>query len=193
LAWQREGRWDYEGKYWTFRDVAIEPAPIQKPPPLWIGASSRPSIAAAGARNFNLLLDQAASFETIGERVAAYKNALAAGGQPWEPKRVALTRSLIITKEKDEAWERSIARRQAARERLRELIFAPDDPRLARPEDLPTGNLYYDDHRMSTEQSAIMGTPNECIEKLKYLAELGVEPMGSVRTSRWYQGAAIIP
>ncbi len=175
LAWTSEERFDYDGKYWHFRDVVVEPEPIQKPPALWVGASSLGSIKKAAENGLNLLLDQAGSFELTAQRLATYRDAAKAAGQPYTPDNVAVTRPLQITFKKDAQWERSLAARQAARERLRELAFAPDDPRLARPEDLPTGDLFYSDLRLSTEQSSIMGTPDECIEKVRFLEDAGVE------------------
>jgi alkanesulfonate monooxygenase SsuD/methylene tetrahydromethanopterin reductase-like flavin-dependent oxidoreductase (luciferase family) len=193
MAWQSQGRWDFEGKYWNFHDVVTEPAPVQKPPPLWVAASRAASIARAAEQGFNILLDQAGSFELSAERLQQYKEALVGTGQRWRPNRVALTRPLFITKEKDEAWERSIAARKAAYERLQQVAFAPDDPRLARPEELPVmvGKALYSDHRLSTEQSAIMGTPDECIDKLKFLEECGFEqvlfnPVGGIQALRLF-------
>ena len=191
LAFNSEGRWNFEGKFWNFQDVVVEPTPTQKPMTLWVGASSQGSIVRAAKDGFNLLLDLAGSFELTANRVAWYRDALEASGQAWQPDRVALTRTLMITKEKDAAWERSIEARQAARVRLRELSFAPDDPRLARPEDLPTGDLFYSDIRLSTEESSIMGTPEDCIEKLKFLESCGVEkvlfsPVGGISGLRLF-------
>lgn len=173
-AFNNEGRWDHEGKFWKFNDVVIEPTPVQRPPALWIGASSAPSIRRAAHGGFKLLLDQAGSFELTAERVRTYREALEGSGGVWNPDDVVVTRSLMITEVKDDAWLELVASREKVRQLLRELAFAPDDPRLARPEDLPTGDLLYSDVRLSTEQSSIMGTPDECIEKLKFLEEHGV-------------------
>jgi alkanesulfonate monooxygenase SsuD/methylene tetrahydromethanopterin reductase-like flavin-dependent oxidoreductase (luciferase family) len=174
-AWANETRWDFEGRFWRFHDVVVEPRPVQQPFPLWVGASSPASITTAAEQGFNLLLDMAGSFELTGERVARYRDALTTAGHTWDPTRVALTRALFITTKKDEAWERSIESLRGFGERLRALAFDPDDPRLARPEELPTGDLFYSDFRLATEQSAIMGTPDECIETLKLLERCGVE------------------
>jgi alkanesulfonate monooxygenase SsuD/methylene tetrahydromethanopterin reductase-like flavin-dependent oxidoreductase (luciferase family) len=191
LALENRERWNFEGKYWKFTDVRAEPEPVQRPPRLWLGASSPASITRAAERGFNLLLDQAGSFDLTAQRVQNYRNALIDSGQTWDPRRVAVTRSLFITKEKDEAWERSLLARRAQREKVRKLAFAPDDPRLARPEELPTGNLLYSDHRGATEEATIMGTPDECIAKLMRLEESGVEqvlfaPGGGIEALRLF-------
>ena len=44
-AWTSTERFSYQGRFWKFDDIVVEPAPVQKPhPPLWMGAASPPSI-----------------------------------------------------------------------------------------------------------------------------------------------------
>src|SRR5947207_9376862 len=69
-AWTSDERFPHAGEYWTFENVVVEPPTAQKPhPPLWMGAGSPDSIGKVAERGYNLLLDQFASIEAIGERI----------------------------------------------------------------------------------------------------------------------------
>src|SRR5262249_5114853 len=76
-AWTSDTRWSHQGKHWQFEDVVVEPPTAQKPhPPMWMGAGSSDSIKSVAARGYGLLLDQYASVEQVGERIALYKSEL---------------------------------------------------------------------------------------------------------------------
>jgi alkanesulfonate monooxygenase SsuD/methylene tetrahydromethanopterin reductase-like flavin-dependent oxidoreductase (luciferase family) len=50
-AWAEEV-FSYQGKFWSYRDVAMWPRPVQNPPPIWIPiVSSQESIEFAASRN----------------------------------------------------------------------------------------------------------------------------------------------
>ena len=88
----------------------MEPPPHQRPhPPLWLAAGSEGSITACARRGFNLLLDQFASPQQIGERIALYRRELEAAGHVFDPMRVAVARNVFVAQdaaEKDEAIRR---------------------------------------------------------------------------------------
>src|SRR5205809_628485 len=67
-AWTSDAPWSHRGKYWQFEEVVVEPPTAQKPhPPLWMGAGSPESITKVAEQGHQLLLDQYASIEEIGE------------------------------------------------------------------------------------------------------------------------------
>src|ERR1700736_1719827 len=69
-AWTSPERFSYRGRFWKFDDIVVEPAPLQKPhPPLWMGAANPASIQRVADRGYNLLLDQYASAEALGQRI----------------------------------------------------------------------------------------------------------------------------
>src|SRR5439155_604800 len=73
-AWTSDRPWSHRGKYWQFDNVVVEPPTAQKPhPPLWMGAGRPQSIKKVAALGYNLLLDQFAPIEQIGDRIALYK------------------------------------------------------------------------------------------------------------------------
>src|SRR5919107_433668 len=56
-AWTSKGRFSYEGKWWRYDNIVVEPAPIQQPhPPFWMGAGSPESIRRAAREGYNLLI-----------------------------------------------------------------------------------------------------------------------------------------
>ena len=75
-------RFSHRGKFWQFDDIVVEPPPAQQPhPPFWVAAGSEASIRRAAKRGFNLILDQYASPEQLGQRIALYR-AERAGERP---------------------------------------------------------------------------------------------------------------
>src|SRR5579859_1220632 len=89
-AWTSNDRFSFEGKYWQYDDIIVEPPTIQKPhPPFWQGAGHPDSIRRVARRGHNLLLDQFASLEETGNRFAIYQEAMLANGFVFHPARLA--------------------------------------------------------------------------------------------------------
>jgi alkanesulfonate monooxygenase SsuD/methylene tetrahydromethanopterin reductase-like flavin-dependent oxidoreductase (luciferase family) len=96
-SWLTRSRFSHRGRFWSFQDIIVEPPPAQQPhPPLWVAAGSAASITRAAARGFNLMLDQYASVQQIGERIALYRAKCAAHGRPYDPMQVAVARQLYV-------------------------------------------------------------------------------------------------
>src|SRR5438477_10572377 len=125
-AWTSDQPWSHRGKYWQFENVAVEPPPAQKPhPPLWMGAASPESIKKVAALGYNLLLDQHASVEEIGERIALYRAEVEARGRTSDPISVGVTRSINVVRTAEEL-ERALEVRIAGRRRTARLALPPD-------------------------------------------------------------------
>ncbi|MDA0352020.1 MAG: LLM class flavin-dependent oxidoreductase [Chloroflexi bacterium] len=171
LAWGSDGRFSYHGAHWNFEDVVVEPRTVQQPhPPLWIGAGSMPSIERAAREGFRLFLDQVGSFELTAERVASYRAAREAAGLSYAPSDVAVTRALRIAHTSDDR-EQQVQRQMATLTTLAESSTATSaDGRPANPFHSPS-----EARRETAEASAILGTPDECIERLRTLEAGGVE------------------
>jgi alkanesulfonate monooxygenase SsuD/methylene tetrahydromethanopterin reductase-like flavin-dependent oxidoreductase (luciferase family) len=166
-AWTAEERFSHHGPYWHFEDIVVEPRPVQRPhPPLWVGAGRPESVREAGVQGFNLLLDQFASVEETGQRIAAYRAGVESTGATFDPHRIGLTRSLNIAM--------NHAEREAAYERRARMLLGiqklAEDPRHQSSLALPAS---YDDSRLATEESALLGTPDEIISRLRALQDLG--------------------
>ena len=87
-AFMSRERFSHRGKFWQFDDIVVEPPPAQQPhPPFWVAAGSEASIRRAAKRGFNLILDQYASPEQLGQRIALYREELEAGGRRFDPMK----------------------------------------------------------------------------------------------------------
>src|SRR5215472_6271996 len=98
-AWTSAGRFSYQGKHWNYRNIVVEPRPLQQPhPPFWMGAGSPEGIRRAGQEGYNLLLDQIAPIELTIERVATYRAEIERQGQRFDGMRVGVTRAVQIVR-----------------------------------------------------------------------------------------------
>ena len=156
-AWTTEGRFSYEGKYCKYHDIVVEPEPEQRPhPPIWMAGGSPQSIERVAASNFNLLLDQVGSMALTFERLRIYLDTLEAHGLPRNAGRVGVARGLHVVK--TEAERRvALERRAVTIKNIGELARRPGSTEAL------------------VDDGALIGTPQEIIDKLNRLAEGGVE------------------
>jgi alkanesulfonate monooxygenase SsuD/methylene tetrahydromethanopterin reductase-like flavin-dependent oxidoreductase (luciferase family) len=167
-AWTTRERFSHDGRFWHFADIVVEPPPMQRPhPPLWVAAGSEVSIRRAAARGFNLILDQYASPQALGERIRIYRAERAARGFASSPAQVAVARQLYIAR--DEADKRAALVRQAGyTQRTVDVSRAPDARRGSHV-------LAYADKAGGTEENALYGTPDEISAGLAALRDAGVD------------------
>jgi alkanesulfonate monooxygenase SsuD/methylene tetrahydromethanopterin reductase-like flavin-dependent oxidoreductase (luciferase family) len=165
-AWTAGGRFSYHGRYWCFEDIVVEPPVAQKPhPPVWMAAGSAASIRRVAERGCNLLLDQFAAPQVIGERIALFKAEVEARGRVLQPMDVVVARDVHVAKDeadKAAALERNVKSRQR--------IHA-----VARDPSRPGGShqLAYPHTPESTAAVALYGSPDEVMEKIDVLRAAG--------------------
>ena len=154
----------HRGRFFRFDAVVVEPPPHQRPhPPLWLAAGSAASISACARRGFNLLLDQFASPQQIGERIALYRRELEAAGHAFEPMRVAVARNIFVARDTAEK-QKAVERQAQIHERLLSLSRGAE----SRP---GSHILGYAD---TPETHSLIGTATEVAEGLAALEEVGV-------------------
>ena len=167
-AWTSDARWSHRGKYWQFDDVVVEPPTHQKPhPPLWMGAGRPASIKRVAERGWNLLLDQFAPFDQIGERIALFKSEVEARGRTFDPMSVAVARSVNVVLT-DAERQKALENRLAARRRVAQLAQRPDGQNKA-------SILSYADTLEASEAGTLYGSPDEIAAKVQELRDLGVD------------------
>lgn len=167
-AWTSPDRFDHHGKYWNFKNIVVEPRPVQQPhPPFWIGAGSEDGIKRAARDGYNLLLDQIAPIELIAQRVAVYRNELAARGKPFDGMRVGVTRAMQIVRNEEERQHAYGLRRKTI-QAIGGLARGPGAERYQKPESFADADI-------AKENAALIGTVDEIVDKLKQLQAGGVE------------------
>jgi alkanesulfonate monooxygenase SsuD/methylene tetrahydromethanopterin reductase-like flavin-dependent oxidoreductase (luciferase family) len=189
-AWTSRERFSHGGRYWRFNDVVVEPKPAQTPhPALWMAAGSAATIRRVAERGANLLLDQFASTQLIGERIATFKAEVEARGRAFDPMSVALARDAYVST--DEADKKAaLARAAEVRRRTIEVSRAPDHRRGS--------HILAYEHDESGNAAALYGTPDEIVRKLEDLKAVGVRYVlanfgGASRTSLQRFAREIVP
>ncbi len=181
-AWTSDQPWSHRGKYWQFDNVVVEPPTAQKPhPPLWMGAGRPESIKKVARRGYNLLLDQFAPFEQIGERIALYKAEVEALGRTYDPSTLAVARSVNVVMTEGER-QKALEARLAARLRTEALAQRPDGQNKA-------SIMSYASTIEGAEAGTLYGSPDEIAAKLQTLRDMGAEYVllncvGGARTLR---------
>ena len=180
-AWTAEGSFSHEGPFWRFKDVVVEPRPVQRPhPPFWMAAGSFESIQRAARNGFNLLLDQIAPVELSLERVQVFRDALEEAGMGRNDRQVALARSLQIAETAEEVAE-AVAIRQRVLSRIGDLARGPGSEKYADEAGIKAAGL-------AEDGSSLIGKADVIAERLRIIAEGGVDtvllidPKGEVRS-----------
>jgi alkanesulfonate monooxygenase SsuD/methylene tetrahydromethanopterin reductase-like flavin-dependent oxidoreductase (luciferase family) len=171
LAWTTENRFSHSGRFWNFAEVIIEPRHVQQPhPPLWLGAGSLASIERAARECYRLLLDQVGTFDLIAQRVATYRAAREAAGLAYAPTDIAVNRALRISRSKAD-------RNHQLERHMASLTTLTDSSAVVTTDGQPANPFYSapDARRDTAESSAIVGTLDKCIERLRTLQAGDVE------------------
>ena len=166
-AWTANGHFSHSGRFWRFEDIVVEPTPAQKPhPPLWVAAGSPASIRRAAELGCNLLLDQFATPQLLGERIALYKAEVEARGRAFDPMTVAVARDVYVAKD---AADKAAALERNAKFRRRTVEVATTPGR-------PGGShiLQYQHTAEASEAVALYGSPDEIGGRLGALRDAGV-------------------
>ena len=167
-AWTSDARFSHDGNFWQYEDIIVEPPPSQRPhPPIWIAAGKPDSIRSVAAHGCNLLLDQFASTEAVGDRVALFRAECEARGRAFDPMDVAVARNLYVARDAGDA-QAALARLAQAHAGMVALSQHPD----GRHQSHITA---YAGAPGATEASALYGTPDRIAAELEALREVGVE------------------
>lgn len=167
-SWLSRSRFSHRGRFWRFEDIVVEPPPAQEPhPPFWVAAGSEASIRRAAARGFNLMLDQYASAQQIGDRIALYRAECTEHGGPFDPMQVAVARQVYVAKDRGDA-DAALARLAKYTQRTVDVSRSPGRKGGSHV-------LAYADKAGGTEEHALYGTPDELCSKLAALNDAGAE------------------
>ncbi len=167
-AWTSNARFSHNGRFWQYEDIIVEPPPSQKPhPPVWIAAGKPESIRSVAARGCKLLLDQFASTETVGERLALFRAECEARNRTFDPMDVAVARNFYVARDAVDT-RAALARLAHAHADMVALSQHPD----GRNQSHITA---YAGAPGATEASALYGTPDQICAGLEALRAVGVQ------------------
>ncbi len=163
-AWTSDEPFSFEGRFWRYDEIVVEPPTAQKPhPPVWIAAGSAESVRRVAALGANLLLDQFASIEVIGERIALFAAECEARGRAFDPLEVAVARNVYVARDADEA-QAALARQARIHERMIERSRGPEE----------AGRSHILAYADNAEAAALIGSPGEIVAGLRALQAVGV-------------------
>jgi len=166
-SWTSTERFSHRGRFWSFEDIIVEPPTAQKPhPPFWMGAGSTASVRKVAERGYNLLLDQFAAPEVVGDRLALFRAEVKARGRVFNLMEVALARDLYVARNQADK-EAALERHHKMNQRTIEVSRAPGQKGGSHI-------LSYADAG-NTEGNTLYGTPDEIFDKLQALRAVGVE------------------
>jgi alkanesulfonate monooxygenase SsuD/methylene tetrahydromethanopterin reductase-like flavin-dependent oxidoreductase (luciferase family) len=167
-AWTSNRRFSHSGRFWQYEDVIVEPPTSQTPhPPIWIAASKPDSIRSVAARGCKLLLDQFASTETVGERLALFRAECETRGRTFDPMDVAVARNLYVARDAVDT-QTALAQLAQAHAEMVALSQHPDGRNQSHI-------LAYAGTPGATEASALYGTPDRIAAALEALRAVGVQ------------------
>jgi alkanesulfonate monooxygenase SsuD/methylene tetrahydromethanopterin reductase-like flavin-dependent oxidoreductase (luciferase family) len=136
----------FEGTFWNFKDVAMEPKPVQKPhPPVWFGAR-QPAALRRAAHYADGWMSPSSSLEDFRSRYGVVVQALEESGR--DPATFAISKRVYIAVDEDET---------RAHQRLRAWF----------------GVRYKDP--AEADRVALWGSPEKCVERLREFIEAGAE------------------
>ncbi len=166
-CWQSDERFSYHSKLWNYESIVVEPAPVQRPhPPIWMAGGSPGGIGFISSKNYNLMLDQLATVQQVKERVGLYLDGLDKIGQKRDTTRCVVARSVTIVKT-DAERKKALERRKETFKRIGAIAVHGTPGAAAQP-------VSQADPDLATDDSALMGTPQEIVDQIGALAEAGV-------------------
>jgi alkanesulfonate monooxygenase SsuD/methylene tetrahydromethanopterin reductase-like flavin-dependent oxidoreductase (luciferase family) len=104
LAWTEEV-FSYEGKFWTYHDVAIWPRPVQKPrPPVWVPVTtSQETMEWAARENAPITPGAVGTLAARQDMVRYYASCLAREGHAMTPDHVITPASVHVADSREQA------------------------------------------------------------------------------------------
>jgi alkanesulfonate monooxygenase SsuD/methylene tetrahydromethanopterin reductase-like flavin-dependent oxidoreductase (luciferase family) len=156
----------WHSKYYDFGPLTITPRPLQQPyPPIWIAALSRPTITEAVRRGFHVMTTPLRDpMDAVRMQSSAFFDAL----PPGSPQRFSMLRMGYVAANEADAREK-VALAYANHQRFMNVFNTPGTVR-----DGAIVPLEVDDTLQDLEDRLLIGTPQQCIDKLGPYAELGI-------------------
>jgi alkanesulfonate monooxygenase SsuD/methylene tetrahydromethanopterin reductase-like flavin-dependent oxidoreductase (luciferase family) len=168
-VWATDGPVSYSGTYWSFEDAAPQPRPRQRPhPPLWVATDSPDGLARCAAEDWGVLLPQGTSLTVTAGQMKRYAEALAGAGQGPGRARAYLARAAYVAPSDAQAWAE-------AEGPYKDFLGYADTLRRATGPDAAPGGRSPFDLDADLRDSALFGSPETVIDRLRAIKELGID------------------
>jgi alkanesulfonate monooxygenase SsuD/methylene tetrahydromethanopterin reductase-like flavin-dependent oxidoreductase (luciferase family) len=168
-AWTKDD-FEYEGRFWNVPRTTVFPKPIQKPyPPIWMAATTPPSIRAAVEAGYHLCTGTGGLFEELQMRNAYIDSVLEDLGKDSDGVERAANRFMFCSTNKSDI-EQAI---DESRWQIR-------TSRVLSSGGVPVGGRNHPDtypgeaDRETWQKRMIIGDPDECIRRIEELAKAGI-------------------
>jgi len=104
LAWTEES-FSYEGRFWSYKNVAIWPRPLQQPhPPVWVPVTGSPeTIEWAGKHNIPITPGALATIDARKDMIEYYAACLAQNGYQITPEHINVGVSVYVADSREQA------------------------------------------------------------------------------------------
>ena len=167
-AWTMDD-FSHEGRFWSFGSTSVFPKPVQQPIPIWMAATSPPSIRAALANGWHIMTGTGGDFQELEQRNAFIDTALKRQGRAVDEIERSTTRFAFCSNSEAEIDQYM----QKFRDQLRcsRALSSGIDPVAGRNTPIPySGEPELDSWR----DRLLVGTPDECIKKLQRMSDVGM-------------------
>ena len=145
LLW-KDNDASYSGRHYNFSGVSINPKPLSRPLPMWIGANAEPAVRRAARIADAWVISPGWTPDYIKDRLRLYRAALEEFGRSDEISELVVRRDLHLAQTRDEAMREA------------EVLYE-------------RGYRGFGEREM--EDSLIMGDAEICINALKRLQDIG--------------------
>jgi alkanesulfonate monooxygenase SsuD/methylene tetrahydromethanopterin reductase-like flavin-dependent oxidoreductase (luciferase family) len=173
-AWREPGRFSYEGQFWRYNDISVEPKPLQMPhPPVWAAAGSVESATKVGRLGLRMQLSSGVSFDRIPVLIEAYQAGLAENGHGFSSDHVLLSRITHIESTRAKAWEVANPYYSWFRKMVAEVTPAPGQASRFNSNPL-TPKLTGPIGREADDPGFFFCTPDECCKAVENIGSMGV-------------------
>ena len=173
-----EDRVSYQGKFHKLDDVRLMPRPVQKPhPPIWVAAiASKDSFVWAGQRGYNLMIvPYAGDMRKVGEMVRAYRDAWRDAGHPPGTEQVQTSLHCYVAETHGQAVEGAKPRVDRYIDVFSEAVSSwvgHQSGQYTGYDKMVESIARTTVDSMLENNQALIGTPDEVVEQLKFQVDV---------------------
>ncbi len=167
-AWTKDS-FSFQGRFYSCKDMSVTPKPIQRPIPMWFGASGDPGLRRAAKQGLPLVGSNRHHISELEKHYAVYRKYLGEFGN--QVSEVPLLRNVYVAESDEKAVEDSADSMMAVLAGMygKWAKWRPIVDDKGRPPDDPAFNSF-----QSHREKCIVGSPRSAVEQVEmYSNRLG--------------------